>query len=104
MGVWSEEISNNTKVCICWILNSHSKVSYRPLMTNRLCKGIDEQKENYGDENNRLLNQLPEKMHHIEVHTRTVTHQGHQTVAYCAMAFKPVAPVIRELVAIQVKI
>ena len=61
MGVWSEEISNNTKVCICWILNSHSKVSYRPLMTNRLCKGIDEQKENYGDENNRLLNQLPEK-------------------------------------------
>ena len=55
MGVWSEEISNNTKVCICWILNSHSKVSYRPLMTNRLCKGIDEQKENYGDENNRLL-------------------------------------------------
>jgi len=99
IGMWSEEISNNTKVRVCWILNAHSKVSYRPLMTDKLCKGIDEQKENYGDENNRLLNQLPKKMHHIEVQTRTVTHQGHQTVACCVMAYKPAAPVIRELVA-----
>ena len=99
MGMWSEEISNNTKVRVCWILNAHSKVSYRPLMTERLVKGIDAQKENYGDENNRLLSQLPKKMHHIEVQTRTVTHQGHQTVACCVMAFKPAAPVIRELVA-----
>ena len=99
IGMWSEEISNNTKVRVCWILNAHSKVSYRPLMTDKLCKGIDEQKENYGDENNRLLNQLPKKMHHIEVQTRTVTHQGHQTVACCVMGYKPAAPVIRELVA-----
>jgi hypothetical protein len=99
IGMWSEEISNNTKVRVCWVLNAHSKVSYRPLMTDKLCKGIDEQKENYGDENNRLLNQLPKKMHHIEVQTRTVTHQGHQTVACCVMAYKPAAPVIRELVA-----
>jgi hypothetical protein len=99
IGMWSEEISNNTKVRVCWVLNAHSKVSYRPLMTDKLCKGIDEQKENYGDDNNRLLNQLPKKMHHIEVQTRTVTHQGHQTVACCVMAYKPAAPVIRELVA-----
>ena len=99
LGMWSEDISNNTKVRVCWILNAHSKVSYRPLMTDKLCKGIDQQKENYGDENNRLLNQLPKKMHHIEVQTRTVTHQGHQTVACCVMAYKPAAPVIRELVA-----
>jgi len=99
IGMWSEEISNNTKVRVCWVLNAHSKVSYRPAMTDKLCKGIDEQKENYGDDNNRLLNQLPKKMHHIEVQTRTVTHQGHQTVACCVMAYKPAAPVIRELVA-----
>jgi hypothetical protein len=99
IGMWSEEISNNTKVRVCWVLNAHSKVSYRPLMTDKLCKGIDEQKENYGDENKRLLDQLPKKMHHIEVQTRTVTHQGHQTVACCVMAYKPAAPVIRELVA-----
>ena len=99
LGMWSEEISNNTKIRVCWILNAHSKVAYRPLMTDKLCKGIDQQKANYGDENNRLLNQLPEKMHHIEVQTRTVTYQGHQTVACCVMAYKPAAPVIRELVA-----
>ena len=99
MGMWSEEISNNTKVRVGWILNAHSKVTYRPQMTDKICKGIDEQKENYGDENNRLLNQLPKKMHHIEVQTRTVTHQGHQTVACCVMAYKPAAPVIRELLA-----
>jgi len=99
IGMWSEEISNNTKVRVCWVLNAHSKVSFRPLMADKLCKGIDEQKENYGDDNNRLLNQLPKKMHHIEVQTRTVTHQGHQTVACCVMAYKPAAPVIRELVA-----
>jgi hypothetical protein len=103
IGMWSKEISNSTKVWVCWVLNAHSKVSYRPLMTDKSCKGIDEQKENYGDENNRLLNQLPKKMHHIEVQTRTVTHQGHQTVwqhsiTCCVMAYKPAAPVIPELV------
>jgi hypothetical protein len=27
IGMWSEEISNNTKVRECWVLNAHSKVS-----------------------------------------------------------------------------
>jgi hypothetical protein len=52
-------------------------------MSDKLCKGIDKQKANYGDDNNRLLSQLPKKMHHIEIQARTVTHQGHQTVACC---------------------
>ena len=37
-------------------------------------------------------------MHDIELYTKTVTHQGHQTEAVCVMAYKPAAPVIRELV------
>jgi hypothetical protein len=35
IGMWSKEISNNTKVRVCWVLNAHSKVSYRPLMTDK---------------------------------------------------------------------
>jgi hypothetical protein len=67
-------------------------------MKDKLCIGINQQQVNYGDDNNRLLTQLPKRMHDIDLYTKTVTHQGHQTEAVCVMAYKPAAPVIRELV------
>jgi hypothetical protein len=67
-------------------------------MKNKLCIGINLQQANYGNDNNRLLTQLPVKMHDIDFYTKIVAHQGHQTEAVCVMAYKPAAPVIRELV------
>ena len=98
LGMWNDEISNNSKVRVCWILNAHSRVTYKPKMKDKLCNGINQQQANYGDNNHRLLNQLPTRMHDIDLYTKTVTHQGHQTEAICVMAYKPAAPVIRELV------
>jgi hypothetical protein len=98
IGMWNDEISNNSKVRVCWILNAHSRVSYKPKMKNKMCIGINQQQANYGDDNNRLLTQLPVKMHDIDLYTKIVSHQGHQTEAVCVMAYKPAAPVIRELV------
>jgi len=98
IGMWNDEISNNSKVRVCWILNAHSRVTYKPTMKDKLCIGINQQQANYGDDNKRLLTQLPKRMHDIDLYTKTVTHQGHQTEAVCVMAYKPAAPVIRELV------
>ena len=98
LGMWNDEISNNSKVRVCWILNAHSRVTYKPKMKAKLCDGINQQQANRGDDNNRLLTQLPKQMHDIDLYTKTVTHQGHQTEAICVMAYKPAAPVIRELV------
>lgn len=55
IGMWNDEISNNSKVRVCWILNAHSRVSYKPKMKDKLCIGINKQQANYGDEDNRLL-------------------------------------------------
>ena len=98
LGMWNDEISNNSKVRVCWILNAHSRVTYKPQMKEKLCIGINQQQANRGDDNNRLLTQLPKQMHDIDLYTKTVSHQGHQTEAVCVMAYKPAAPVIRELV------
>jgi hypothetical protein len=98
IGMWNDEISNNSKVRICWILNAHSRVTYRPKMKEKLCIGLNKQQPNYGDENNRLLTQLPRKMHDIDLYTKTVTYHGHETEAVCVMAYKPAAPVIQELI------
>ena len=98
LGMWNDEISNNSKVRVCWILNAHSRVTYKPQMKQKLCVGINQQQANRGDDNNRLLTQLPKQMHDIDLYTKTVSHQGHQTEAVCVMAYKPAAPVIRELV------
>ena len=72
IGMWSEEISCNTKVRVCWILNAHNRVTNKPDIRRKTIEGINSQSKNYGDENNRLLKQLPKNMKDLAVQSRTI--------------------------------
>ena len=99
IGMWSEEISCNTKVRVCWILNAHNRVTNKSEVRRKTIEGINSQSKNYGDENNRLLQQLPKNMKDLEVQSRTINHKGYTTEAVCILAYRPIAPVVRELIA-----
>lgn len=99
IGMWSEEISCNTKVRVCWILNAHNRVTNKPEIRRKTIEGINSQSKNYGDENNRLLKQLPKNMKDLAVQSRTINHKGYTTEAVCILAYRPIAPVVRELIA-----
>jgi hypothetical protein len=99
IGMWSEEISCNTNVRVCWIINAHNRVSNKSEIRRKTIEGINAQSKNHGDENNRLLGQLPTNMKDLAVQSRTINHRGYTTEAVCILAYKPIAPVIRELIA-----
>jgi hypothetical protein len=98
-GIWSEEISCNTKVRVCWIINAHNRVSNKLEIRRKTIEGINAQSKNNGDENNRLLGQLPTNMKDLAVQSRTINHRRYTTEAVCILVYKPIAPVIRELIA-----